>query len=183
MEKEILEKWREEAIRRIEDDGYDAVKSFEYGPAYVEMHFDWHRGVIALPYGNVSFSGWTIEPFLKMRKGPSTEIAWEAFDRLFSDGKIPRKFGSSYTEFLYPGSPGYGFNLDMPYVDDDAYTEGDFKLDYSDDYSRGVVKRGYLKFRKIVEAYNDVLYEVEKLIIDITKYVEAWVLEEEREEP
>ncbi|PYB68548.1 hypothetical protein DMB44_04230 [Thermoplasma sp. Kam2015] len=155
----------------------EGAVSLNYGPFSTDINFVWHRGTIALPYGKISVSTYELGEFVDLNKSKSTYLAWETLDRILED-HTDKKFGSSYIEFLYPGSPGYGFNITLPYIDYD-YTEKDFKDDYAGYYSYGVIKRGYRKYVKLVEVYNEIMSGMEREIIAITENVQRMAEEEE----
>lgn len=154
--------------------------SLEYGPFSTEVRFDWHRGIIALPKGEISISTYELGKILKLRNCKSTDLAWSIFDDVMYE-HAEKRFGSSYTEFLHPGSPGYGFSISMPYLEENYCSEDDAKDYYGGDFGKTVIRDGYRKYRKIVEAYNNLMSELEKEIEVITRNVQEEQEEAEQE--
>lgn len=154
----------------FEREGYD-----------LRVDADWHRGMICLPKGEIFLQYYHIDKMVKLQKSKSTAIAWDAFEnmlenRLKTDYTL--RFFSSYTEFLYPGSNGMGFCLEMPYSGSLRYSWQDFKDDYLSHYSYDMVRTAYRKYEKICEAYDNLMSEIEDYIKEIKTEWEDELLED-----
>ena len=148
----------------------DYVDEIEQGVLTAYVSYGDHRGETPLPYGWISMSDYELGKKARLRREcknqQTSDIAWDAFGRIIDElrvvtGKL--EFRSSYIEFLYPGSPGYGFSLTMPYAS--AMPLADFREDYGAWYPSDAVRRAYEKHKKIVSAYNAALAELEDGIV------------------
>lgn len=165
----------------------DYVDEIEQGVLTAYVSYGDHRGEIALPYGWISMSDYELGRKAQLRNGKKNEqtsdIAWDAFGRIIgklidATGKLG--FSSSYTEFLYPGSPGYGFSIEVPYASEMPLA--DFREDYGAWYSSDAVRRAYEKHKKIVSAYNNALAELKDRTVSRKEERENEVYSQEYEE-
>lgn len=165
----------------------DYVDEIEQGILTAYVSYRDHRGEMALPYGWISMSDYELGKKAQLRKGKKNEqtsdIAWDAFGRIIDElshttGKLG--FGSAYTEFLYPGSPGHGFSIEMPYASEMPLA--DFRDDYGAWYPSDVVRRAYAKHKKIISAYNNAMAELKDRIVSRKNGRETEMYSEEYDE-
>ncbi len=162
------------------------VDEIEQGVLTAYANYKDHRE-IPLPYGWISISTFDLDKKVNFKKNKrntkSEDIAWDAFNRIYEElssltGKL--EFHSSFTEFLYPGSPGYGFSIEMPYASEMSWT--DFRDDYRVWYSYNVVKRAYEKYKKIVKTFNNAMAQLENCIVSKKIELETDMYSEEYNE-
>ncbi len=157
----------------------------EIGRAKAYINYDWHRGMIALPYGRIDFDDHNIDKDLKLEKDDSTDILWDAWDRILEKTKGEHgylKFGSSYIEFLYPSSDGYGFHLYLPYSGNYALSWADFSDDYQPWYKSNAIKKAYEEYKAICDFYDNAISKLEPEIRKLAKEAETYSNEDDEEE-
>jgi len=118
---------------------------FEYGTIEIE-DINWHRGIIPCPNGYIYiddsvYSEVKEKIFETLKRYNISDDLYRAVVNVLSDfwhfweynWRYNIKFTSSYIEFLYPGSSGYGFHILVKYPEADG-TEIEYAiLDYGDE--------------------------------------------------
>ena len=153
----------------------------EIGRVKAYVNYNWHRDMTALPYGRIEFDYYTLGKELKFKEGNSTDILWDAWDRTLEKIRGEHgylKFGSSYIEFLYPGSDGYGFHLYLPYSGYYALSWVDFRDDYQQWNKSNDVKKAYEKYKKVCDFYDNALSKLEPEIVRLASEAESHSVEE-----
>jgi len=128
--------------------------------------WDWHGMAIFLPSGEI-----IIDP---------SEIVDDWVDYFLwyiNRPDLKFRFGSCYVEFLYPGSPDYGYHLNVEYIDE-SELENDFE-DWFDKKIGDKTKKGlnkeelFKKIKQAIEKINDLIYQGEIWLREFIKEVEA----------
>ena len=154
----------------------------EIGRVKAYINYDWHRGMIALPCGKIELDDYGLEKELRFRKGETTDIAWDAWDRTlhgmaWENGGL--SFNSSYVEFLHPGSEGYEFHIHIQYPCENMLGWADFRDDYELGYSMKSIKRAYEKYKALCGFYDKVISKLEPEVRSLAKKAETYSFEED----
>ena len=148
----------------------------EIGRVKAYINYDWHRGMIALPCGKIELDDHGLEKELRFRKGETTDIVWDAWDRtlhsmVWNNGGP--SFNSSHIEFLYPGSDGYGFHIHIQYPCENMLDWANFRYDYELWYSMKSIKRAYEKYKVLCNFYDITISKLELKIRSLAKEAET----------
>jgi hypothetical protein len=147
----------------------DVIKT-QYGEVEIEA-VEWHRGLIPLPKGTMLIDDKVVDKIAKKHKlNKKMDLVWELLDYCRINVWAV-DFSSSYIEFLYPGSPNYGFNFHVDYVDE-SIEDCDLE-DFVGYLSKEEDKEFLLKNKENIEAFlsdiNDVYYQ---MLDDVIAYIE-----------
>jgi hypothetical protein len=140
-----------------------------YGEIEIEA-VDWHRGLFPLPKGSMYISD---EMVKKIARKYGLDKKWELVSEFLNYCNIniySVEFSSSYTEFLYPGSPSYGFNVHVAWIEDsieDGYLE-EF-VEYVSRKDKAFLIKNKENIEKFLDSINDVYYW---MLCDLYSYVE-----------
>jgi len=134
----------------------------------------YHRGIFFLPSGEISIDWDLIFNYLNKFTNDDkiTHLVSELFD--YYGIEFSTRFSSSYTEFLYPGSPGYGFSIHVEYNEElsDDEIEEDFREDFIEEYKDKINKKLIIELiKKAIDKINDLFYYAEKWLYEFTDEV------------
>jgi len=150
------------------------VLNTEYGEIEIK-DLDWHRGLIPLPSGTMTIDYKKVKE-LAQKYGLDEKLDLvDAFLEYCGINIYSMDFGSSYVEFLYPGSPGLGYNFHVKWIDPEIRNSDieEFSEDLSPEDRRFLLRKRD-DIEKFLESINDIYGEM-------LDYVEEYVqsLEEE----
>jgi len=142
-----------------------------------------HRGLIPLFAGKITVYDTALK--LGGKETEAKNLAYEAFyryneERLRLSDNYDR-FALSYTEFLVPHSThDLGLNIDITYADIPRYE--DFENDYKEYFDTKTIRIAYKHLEKLLNQYNDALYEAEKAILQYQRTLQEEIINELKEE-
>lgn len=134
-------------------------------------NWDWHRGSIFLPSGVINLKNIPIDNILEKVKVDKNMLL-DFFDYMEIYGK--RKFGSSYVEFLYPGSPDYGQHVHIKWFNFKYDDIECFLIDYEDWNKTKIENKEEVieELAKLEDILNNYLVEAEKKIYDYIEEIQ-----------
>ena len=142
-------------------------KEFEDGTIEI-TEVTYHRGTIPVIQGMVHLDWYKIQGELKMGQKESELLEWYYDYNLWY-----RNFTSSYTEFLYRGSPDLGYNLEIDYPEIPTVDELKEELEYLHD--KTFLGKEELLANRLVylaEKINEYYYQAEKVIYEMKEQYE-----------
>jgi hypothetical protein len=146
----------------------DEILNTRYGEIEIK-DVRWHRGGIPLPKGTMLIDNKVVK---KIAKEYGLDKHWDLVGELLDYLDIDiysMDFSSSYTEFLYPGSPDLGYNFHARWIDS---TISDSDLEDFLKYVSPAEKEFLLKKREDIERFLDSINDIYDKMLD---YVDSYV--------
>ncbi len=146
----------------------DEILNTRYGEIEIK-DVRWHRGMIPLPRGTMLIDDKVVK---KIAKEYGLDKHWELVGEFLDYLGIniySMDFSSSYTEFLYPGSPGLGYNFHARWIDS---TIDDEDLEEFSEYVSPAEKEFLLQKKEDIEGFLDRINGIYDKMLD---YVDSYV--------